>query len=623
MPDFIAVFDPGDKAAERAERALQERPGMGDLPVRRWHFPWGWVSVQRARCFGYEPYEEAGQVYFTVGRPRVQGWRHEDEGPTGFTQHVAKLVHTEAVGPLYEQLTGMFVLVGCNDEGLTLFTDPMGLYAVYEASAPSGQRRVLGTASELVADFANRGGDYDPVSLAEILVQNVVTFPYTTRRGMRELEPGSRHTRRLTAGAGVQSEASCLWQPSEPKQWPSLRQSQAELRSALRTAGEDLTRGAEAVAVTLSGGTDSRTVLSCVPPEKRSQAVTYADHENTEIRTAGQVAQAAGVPHHLALRTPHFYAELAERETKLLGIERGFVNSHGFALVDTPAPAPFDLLVCGHMSDTLLKGYYAGLRRRGFWDLLKHPLAHRRKCRQPYLVSTPQYQTNLNVIRPALRDAIQRRWQERIKTLEAVRPTSAAEWIYFYPLSRRSTIAYTQANVRLFASDQLFLHASVIAVACSARQSHKVIEAITGPVFGQLNGALARITNANTGRPPAASLRQIMLDRIKKRVGRLFRGEPGKPRTGGARPWYTEASWVDYHALQSKSEVWRDLAETAAAHRAMFDEVLEPTVQQSPLTYHPWAGTSFNYNLVRLPLAHAAAVERRAAGEVYVRCDAG
>ena len=598
MPDFTIIIDADHHDTSAVERALRERPGVTDLPVQSWRFLWGSVTVQKARCFGYAPHEHNGRLYFAVGRPRFVGWRHEAEGPAGFTRQIPSLVHATRPSDVYERLTGMFVLVACDDQCVTVITDRMGVYAVYDARPRIGNRVVLGTFPEAVAEHAGRLTDYDPVSLGEILLRNVATFPHTSRLGMSELSPGTLHQYRIASTGDVQYSSNTIWLPREPEHWSALRESQDELEAAIRYAGEDLTRGARCVGVTLSGGTDSRTVLAAVPPEKRALAITFADHENKETRTAARIARTASVSHHLAMRDPEFYVHLGNRESRLIGIERGFVNSHGFAAVDSPPPDPLDLILCGHLSDTLLKANYATRAR-----LFRSPARSVRQLRawfsnKPIFFASPAY----DQLHAALRPHIQRRGlarvEQRLADLKMIRPITASEWFGFYPLSRCASIHYTLANARLFPSDQLFLHNRILDVAVTARLSHKATRRITTSAFERITGSLADITNSNTGLAASAGRWRIAWHKLRQRRSRK---PPSAVRLEGSLyPWYTDGSWVDYGALHRYSKAWHDLSELCAPNAHALDLVLNDSPTRFLTEDH--LPSSFNHTIVRLLL---------------------
>jgi hypothetical protein len=531
----------------------------------------------------------------------MMGRSHETLGDDGFARLVADMAGPRTRVQDYENLTGAFAIAGCDADGATLITDPQGFYAVYDATSPDGSRRVLGTVPEMVAETAGRHADYDLVSLAEILVRGVATFPYTSRNGMVELAPGSRHRfRPPLAGGAAERQTATLWLPFEPDRWLPLAAARNELIAALRYAGEDITRGSNRVAVTLSGGVDSRTALACVPRERLLLAATFADHENNETRVARAVARTAGVRHHLAWRSPEFYAQLAERETNLLGIERGFINSHGFALSDSPPAEQPDLLVCGERSDTLLKGLYTAFTPSSLFGGLRHPVHFARTSSRPSFARQGIHATLVDILDSRIRQEMESRVNRRLADIAEIRPRSAKEWFCFYPQSRAEQINYSAANARLFPSSLLFGHVRVAAVACSANPLQKALGYIATPAFAAVMGSLADVDNANTGVSPNAGplsvLYRLGLSSMKRRFGRRHRSMA----EASPIPWYTNDSWIDFSQLQQQSPFWAALRTEAIKAADGLDGIFVHSAYRYCSTYRAELGPAFNYSIVKL-----------------------
>jgi asparagine synthetase B (glutamine-hydrolysing) len=588
MPDFVIIVDPSRDRPVSVEQALRDRPGMSDLAVRTWRFQWGTASVQMSRCFGYEPYEADGTLAFCVGRPRIMGATHERNGPDGFTRALAEAAAAGDLAAFYERLTGVFALVVCADSGVTILTDRLGVYPVYEAASSCGPRICLGTHPEVVADMAGRRDDVDPVSLAEIIVRGAVTFPYTTRNGMRELQPGSCHHLALARGKPVRT-TTAVWLPTEPERWPPWRESEEHLAQALSYAGTDITRGHQSVAVSLSGGFDSRTVLAAIPCEKRGCAYTFGDWHNREVRTAREVADTLGANHVLVLRPPDLYAHLGEWECALLGMERWVPNAHGFALLHAGGISNGDLLVGGFGSDALLKGSFCS-RRVWLRSLVGLP------ARLPRLSPGDGV-----VLRPSVMEALRQRALQRLAEVAMVRPRTAAEWLDLYPLSRDRDVGYTLANFRLLAADELFLHTEVIRVACTASPTSKATRRLIQPAFARVLGCRASaIPHGEEGLSLSQHwvwhfLCRLLPYRVTKgwRHPRLDSGQP-------PLPWFGQGPWVNYRQLQLFCPAWSQARHRASSSAAMdlLSSVLAVHPAEFTTRYLEDAGALANYTIV-------------------------
>ncbi len=534
MNDFVAVLGPAALTAAA--------PGE---QVHR--FPWGALAITPSPADGQAVAADADAVQAVLGRPGFCGGRPRGDDPARISRRVGACIEADDPRRPYGDLSGLFVGLRADPRGLRVLTDPLGLYPVYLARTPNGA--VLGTHPERVAGLAGQGADFDPISLAEILIRRSPTFPHTTRRGMRELGPGSLHACALADGA-LALETTRLWTPDELDPRPPA-DAAAEIEGAVRAAADIVCDDTPRVAVLLSGGADSRTVLGAVPPAQRALALTLGDHaDNREVRLAERIAASLDTPWRLALRPPSFYAELGPRETALVGAERAIGNAHALALRDALAAAPIDVLVGGFLCDTLLKGY---MQRAGGtpWRPDARALAG---------------------LRPAVAEAVVARSAQRHAELKAIRPTTAGEWIWFYPGSRQSDMGHSHALQRLAVADELFVHRPIVDIALR-RTAPPIADVLRA--FRRISGPAGRIPNANTGAPldagPLRSAISKRLLKLKVRARRLLDGQP---------PWKGHGAWPIGSAYRS-SEPFAALRRRAAACDAAAD-ALAPVLGGDP-----------------------------------------
>jgi asparagine synthetase B (glutamine-hydrolysing) len=619
MSDFLIQFGAG-LSAEAVAEAMRGREYMGDLAVENFDYPWGSIAIQQARCFGYRPYTSGGLTYFAAGRPRVVAVTHELDGPQGFTKRLAAWMEAFEADRQYENLTGIFAIGRCGPEGVILLTDRMGAFSVYAARDRKGQVRAVGSLAELVARAAGREGDFDRTSLAEIMLRYAPIFPYTTRRGMQELAPGSWHDF-VPRGGSVEHVERCLWAPKEPDRYSSLASLREALVSALQTAGADLTRGAQRVAVTLSGGFDSRAVLAAVPPIKRAAALTFMDHGNYEFGVANLVARRAGVPHLPIQRDPDFYATIVPREAAFFGAEHQAQHAHGFALADAGMCSAYDLVLSGIYSDALLKGYFSPDSTRGYLlGMLGVPRAVRARCCVPrYDWTAPGRPTVMHAFRPAIEEALQERLAARLAEMEELRPDTAREWLTFYPFSRAMAGNYYATNLRLFPADELFLYRDIVEIGRITPLLPKLMDRLAVPAFSIVCGSLAEIENANTAIPANTGWWRTRVRLRLRNLGRWLRRKA--PRRPYAQPWFAEESWVNFPLLQKHAPRWAELRSQAAASERGLD-ILTSILRIDPRKLLSGYDDSLNYQFqlsaVQLalyfakPLTGAAPVRRPA-----------
>src|SRR5688572_21586583 len=190
MNDFLVQFGPR-VPAQRLSALLSDRPGVSADPVSTFEFPWGTAAIQPPAARGYAPLHGGGILTAAVGRPRFVGVEHESRGEPGFNALLRERLATGDPAAVSAALTGMFATIECGPGGVRVLTDQMAFMPVYVGHDAAGRVAAVGTHLDSVAALAGRAADFDPVSLGDLLVNQYVTFPYTTRRGVTQLEPAS------------------------------------------------------------------------------------------------------------------------------------------------------------------------------------------------------------------------------------------------------------------------------------------------------------------------------------------------------------------------------------------------------------------------------------------------
>ena len=629
MNDFLIEFG-RQGGGGRLAALLRNRPAVSVHQVCTYEFPWGVVAIQPPIARGYAPLHDrmAGTLTASVGRPRFVGVEHELRGESGFNALLSETLRSAGPGTASHRLTGMFAAIECGPAGVRVLTDLMAFMAVYVGYDSAGRLAAVGTHLDSVAEIAGRESDFDLISLGDLLVSQYVTFPYTTRRGVSQLGPAS--FTEIGAGQGGEVRAadvrsSVLWEPTEPDpgHTPGAAELEADLESALRDAAQDMARGVSKIALTLSGGLDSRLVLASLLGDKLAGAITYATRENRELDVARRVAAAAGVRHYVAWRGEEFYAELMPRAVALLGSElRG--ESHGFAIADNNLDRSFDVIVGGFLSDTLFKGHYMSQAARENVRL-RSPYYRARKAVAglaraagvlPPARQRPHYwdvaRNMSGRLRPEIREALAERHRVRLEQVRRVRPQSAEEWVRFWPGNRCDGGYGPQANTRLFTADELFMHRRLIEVATRLPAHEKLNGRLTRRVFPRLYGKLGEIEDSSTGLPATASADAAQRRRKPAPVADPSSGgaegnghRPGPP-PASRFPWNdVQHSWVDYEELQKLSPVWASYRATLANSRALgvLDGVLEGGVRDFIKAYQDEAGFLFNRAAVQLTYA--------------------
>jgi len=539
---------------------LRDRPGMTGRRIETCCFPWGTAVVQAPPNKGCAPLYENGELWCCVGRPYFVGWSPDLDEPTAMMRAVRERWKQNNIKALAESLSGMYVIARCMDDSVEILTDQMGFRPVYSGEDHDQRLGAIGTHVEAVAHVSSRLTDYDPTSFAELLLHQQISFPHTSRHGVRELLPASI-TRVESTQDRPQTSTTSLWVPEEPATAAITEVDLVDrLTAALRGAASDVTRGLRRPACTLSGGWDSRAMLVVLQECCEIESITFQTQSNRESETARKVAKAAGVAHHVVQRSVDFYEDVLERSIDLLGTELR-ANAHGLCLVDSALHNAFDLIIGGQLCDTFLKDHFA--------------VSGSRSVRQQ-----SSRDGIAQIIRPELHDAIRERRERWRGVIAAFRPGTAVEWQCFWPASRQNDAGHNLGNSRLYASDSLFMHRDIVNYAAEFPVDWSTRTTVTKRAFLNLYGALANVPIAQTAQLPAAPETMAW----PRHIARRLRGRLWRYLRRGAREssdWNdVQTSWVNWQSLQRSSPRWSVMRRKVLEQSQL--DVLRSVLTESP-----------------------------------------
>lgn len=604
MSDFlIQVGDLAD--SRRIAQAFQDRPGMKDRIPQICKFRWGSIVVQPPPGRGYRPYEESDVLYACIGRGRVIGYEHESAGESGFSQRMAQAWSSGAfANDFLQSLTGMFALAIADENGFAIVTDLLGAQPVYQAVQRSGPGFCVGTSADLVAEVAGRTTEFDLASIGEFVVHDQITFPHTTYGGVSELGPAAVHAWRQGVDGAMQSASATYWNPAEPGSWPGREEISGDLETAIRSAALELSRGANRIAVTLSGGRDSRTVLAALRPYGVAAALTYCTRENRETETAARVAQAAGISHSLVHRNPHFYGTLLERAMSGIGSEVR-AEAHGFAILDAGLATKYDVVVGGYLSDTLLKDHFMPqtqrerFRRKSIRERFRELFV--RRSRQDR--SGGRWSASERLLSPPIREQVTQRRQRRLRDIASLRPETAEEWQGFWPISRQHDVGSAWGNSRLFCADELFYFRKIIEVAARLSPRDRYEGTASRIAFDRICGDLNTIINANTGVAVSAGVDEE--GRYYNRLRKTGQLAEFRSLSRSDTPWNdVQHSWADQKLLLLHSPDWSRYRDEVLRSRAteVLDSILAAEYRGLIRRFTPEDDPRVNMALVQMGL---------------------
>ncbi|MEQ8845214.1 MAG: asparagine synthase-related protein [Phycisphaerales bacterium] len=585
MPDFLAIFDvPGDRIRGRVD-TLDEPQAGRDLAWNRW--PWGWLGVNPKL---WRRVQGDGLVTYICGRPARRAHGGDVE------RSIAGALDGSASA--YHAISGMFLVLQATRTNLALVTDRFAHRPAYAtARQPHQDCFAISSNVEWIIDALRTAPAFDDVSLAELLLWNNATYPYTTRDGIHQLAPGSLHEVTLDQEGAASIGTTTLWQPREPNRWPGKRACIEACAAGVGEAAREITANASRIGVLLSGGLDSRIIAATLSQHAEVETFTYCDRPNPETDSAARTASVLGLPHHLVRRDPQFYAHAFVEGQRVLGYEQNSLPCHALCVADHPAIAGLDVVVSGFGCDILLKGAYVP------YSMVNVLLQHHRLRRLPYQerIGKHNYSHVLkrkSIVCPELVAAAFERRDAYERSLREIRPDTAEEWMGFYPISHTTSIDSTLIS-RYFPHDEFFFRAGLVEASMATPWAWKKGLDLISRLALRVAPTVARLPHPDTGYPATMTYlpsRVVCKVRPRKPVAPV--GGPG----ASTEPWFSQGSFINYAKFLAQAPAWRvirdeamgrseaisvlqriltvDPADTFGTYAEQYDSLLNATVVQ-------------------------------------------
>jgi hypothetical protein len=228
-------------------------------------------------------------------------------------------------------LSGNFSLIVIDDAADTchLITDQAGLQMAYAGQSKTDSG-ALCSHPDVLASILNESQAFDFESLAEFIASGQLSFPHTYYRGIKALAWG-------TIFSFIRQRRQ--WHPQPPQRYFQLEpaflpdaslsdlsdQFAAAFQQAVRVRSLPLFGN---IALAMSGGMDSRAVLSCIEHPERVRGFVLVDEENLESSAARAVATACGT-HFSVIRRPFdYYGSNAAEGARISGAMGGLASNH-------------------------------------------------------------------------------------------------------------------------------------------------------------------------------------------------------------------------------------------------------------------------------------------------------
>jgi len=392
---------------------------------------------------GFEPWETDERFYLVVGGPAPKDTNHrmrlsQSEPNNVYTRILSEAIESERND--YSGFLGGFQWVSINksEETVQIVTDPGGTIPAYGTTTAfaigASKELIVGSHADAIALTMGRPASIDVVSIADFLAYQTVTVPYTFYSNIQQLPAGSRANFFKNRSADIKS----YWAPNEIDHTGySICDSARDLREIFKRNVQRAASEGSGVTVLMSGGEDSRVVLSTIPEAIDKNSVTVADTNNHEARVAKRVSHALGSKWRLIERPANLYLENARASIKLSESHNLFYHAHFNGLEEKIGKN--EALLGGLMADALCKASHVK-------KIFSYGVVTDTKPNEWRHLGTAK----LLDLPPQLNEMVEKRRDIRNAELKELRPESWAEWHSLYPGTMNTNSVNYFVTRRLF-----------------------------------------------------------------------------------------------------------------------------------------------------------------------------
>src|SRR5690554_1897067 len=290
MSDYIfsSVVQSKGKLSKCIESIYEKDPPQ----VMEFHGKWGSIAVSKNHYHGFLPFETDAHLLILIGGP-VLYFSDNDFLTEEDSDKASKKIYqhwiTENKMRWDEDLSGPFTVILINKEKRTLevVTDLMAFIPVYLCQ--KNNIVFCGTHIDALAMSCNEYSNFDNVSMADFIINSVVTYPYTIYKNIRQLSPGS-----IITFKNNEQQIKKYWEPVEQVYYRNIKDASCALRKGITEYINRITEKMEHVAQFISAGEDSRALAGMISSRLKRDAFIFLDHMNREGKIARTIAEIYG-----------------------------------------------------------------------------------------------------------------------------------------------------------------------------------------------------------------------------------------------------------------------------------------------------------------------------------------
>jgi len=259
----------------------------------------------------------------------------------------------------FEALNGNYVV--CIFDGrrkqIHVVSDRCGMMICFHGD-PIGESRVFSSHPDVLADALGESRRWDMTSLAQFVMTGCLTPPHSHYANIRAMEAGSIATLTIDEGRARHEQRRKYFRfdfqvERRASEWELAEELASGFKAAVRRRALPIF-GKTAIA--LSGGLDSRAILSAVGTGEHIGAFTLFDKPNAELRVAERIAGACHVKLNAFARDPEYYGRTAELGVRISAGMGSVGSNHFLGACENIRASGFQNLLTGCHCDYLFKG---------------------------------------------------------------------------------------------------------------------------------------------------------------------------------------------------------------------------------------------------------------------------
>ena len=439
----------------------QFRPDLNSAQ-QEWSGTWGSLVVVGPAYPGFNPVETSEYIIVVLGGPLprynndVAAGTMPDDGTRWILEHWKD--KKDIVWD--DDLVGHFLIVCVekNTGKLMIVTDINSFIPAYVSNTFNDVKLTIGSHADAVAVAAGVEKDVDPVSAADFLMHQTVTYPYTMYKYVKQLPPASE----VVIDADRRLDSSKYWMASKKEPQYSFKEASKVIRKTFLANTERICSAQDKVGLLMSGGEDSRVVLAAIPEKTKVDGVTFVDNYNREARLAERIAKRFDIRWQCIERSRTHYIDHAISSVKLSESHMPFIHAHLNGLSNTLPGGK--RCIGAYLGDALLKALHVSAQNKlGFTFKVNKNIRKNNSYCDPSILGDL-----------ANKKIIMERINERLEKLKKEYPSSWAELYYITASTMLPAFAHCNVKRRLCYSYEPFVDAKIFKIAMSIPSEWKI-----------------------------------------------------------------------------------------------------------------------------------------------------